>query len=158
MTIRDPYGSKFQARWVPRWHELDQSLRRGEIGQFLFFPADQPAPPDDRSLDVVGKEGAETQNASTDPWAAARLFYNQFLDEHTAVETRQARIIEIMHPQWGELASVDTGGLDYVFRFLDGTEWIVNAEEEPGVTYDCPQPPSSWELHVTLVDVGDLAS
>ncbi len=146
MTNRDQNASTCQARWVPRWHELDQSLRVGQVGNFLFFPQSRISDAEEsRAVDDAGNPS--TQGIED------LIFFNALIDGNTPIETRNARVIAIVHHELGTIESVDTNGLDYVFRFLDGAEWIVNAEEEPGVSYDCDNPPATWELRVTLADV-----
>ena len=49
---------------------------------------------------------------------------------------------------------VDTEGLDYIFYPVDGTEFVVNAEEDPGVIYDEEElVVDDWSVIVTLADV-----
>jgi hypothetical protein len=59
------------------------------------------------------------------------------------------------HPVLGELLRVDADGLDYIFFPVDGDEVVVNAEEEPGVTYDTSNEISEWSVIVKLTEVSE---
>jgi len=53
---------------------------------------------------------------------------------------------------------VDTDGLDYVFALANGEEVMVNAEEEPGQTYDDDCQIENWSVIVTLKEVSEPIS
>ena len=60
------------------------------------------------------------------------------------------------HSEFGPLNRVDTDGLDYIFYPMDGNEFVVNADEEPGAIYDDEDRGSKiddWSVVVTLSDV-----
>jgi hypothetical protein len=52
------------------------------------------------------------------------------------------KITDIRHPELGEIHKVDTCGLDYTITLADGTEIVVNAEEDPGKMYEGK--PGAW--------------
>ena len=128
-------SSKQTALWVPGWYELDQTLVLGENQKLWFFQT----PPED----IV-----------TDETTPDFIFFNQ-LDSTTNCQVRSARVIEMVHPQIGPLARIDTDGCDYLFFPIDGEEIVVNAEEEPGQVYDENIKIDQWMVHVTLEDVSD---
>ncbi len=127
-----------KAVWKPSWYEMDQSLTVGTPGKFWFF-----------------------QDMPTMEWEFVDpidlVFFNQ-LDSATNSEVRFARIDEIFHPVLGPLNRVDTDGLDYIFALANGTEIVVNAEEEPGQTYDDGLEIEDWSVLVTLTEISDPAS
>ena len=82
------------------------------------------------------------------------VFYNQ-LDSTKNCTVRYAKIVEMYHPQIGPLHRVDTDGLDYIFFPVDGEEIVVNAEEEPGSTYDGQVVVDDWSVFVKLADVSE---
>jgi hypothetical protein len=133
------------AIWTPGWYELDQSLALNQRQKYWFFQN----PP-----------VASTAEASVDESAGPirdLVFYNQ-LDSSTNCCVRYARIVEMYHPQLGPLQRVDTDGLDYIFTPVDGEEIIVNAEEDPGATYDPELSISDWSVLVKLSEVSDPMS
>lgn len=121
------------AIWTPGWYELDQTLVLGERQKYWFFQD----PPE------------ECRNRGSD---LDLVFYNQ-LDSTRNCVVRYAKIMEMSHPQLGPLLRVDTDGLDYIFFPVDGEEVVVNAEEEPGVTYNGDQEIEDWSVFVTLAEV-----
>lgn len=130
-----------RALWVPSWYELDQSLRSGDVGRFVFFQS-QPS--------WLGNT-----IASLPPdWLGdfSYVFFNQLLNA-TPWESRTARILSIQHPILGPLHSVDTYGLDYTFELQSGRSIVVNAEEEPGVCHDEDVSATQWNLMVELTDI-----
>ena len=48
----------------------------------------------------------------------------------------------IRHPELGEIRKVDTHGFDYTIILADGTEIVVNAEEDPGKMFEGK--PGAW--------------
>lgn len=128
-------ASQMTALWTPGWYELDQTLVLGERQKFWFFQT----PPEEclkitADLDLV--------------------FYNQ-LDSSKNCNVRYAKIVEMTHPQLGELLRVDTDGLDYIFFPVGGEEIVVNAEEEPGTTYDEGPEVSDWSVLVKLTEISE---
>lgn len=128
-------SSQKTALWTPGWYELDQTLVLGERQKFWFFQD----PPDEcrkvaDNLDLV--------------------FYNQ-LDSSKNCNVRYAKIVEMSHPELGELLRVDTDGLDYIFFPANGEEIVVNAEEEPGSTYGEGVEVADWSVLVKLEEVSE---
>jgi len=123
------------ALWTPGWYELDQTLVLGERQKYCFFQS----PPE------------ECLAASRD---IQLVFFNQ-LDSAQNCNVRYAKIVEMKHPQLGNLLRVDTDGLDYIFFPVNGEEIVVNAEEEPGVSYDGDVAVDDWSVIVTLEDVSE---
>lgn len=123
------------ALWTPGWYELDQSLVVGERQKFWFFQT----PPDE----------CKTLGENVD-----LVFYNQ-LDSTRNCTVRYAKVVEMHHPQLGQLLRVDTDGLDYIFFTTEGEEIVVNAEEEPGTTYQGNFDVDDWSVFVTLAEVSE---
>ena len=128
------------AIWTPSWYEMDQTLVVGMKSKFWFFqdkPSQQLA---DENFDFV--------------------FFNQ-LDSETNSEMRFASVAEIHHEVLGPLSRIDTDGLDYIFTTVDGEDIVVNAEEEPGKTYEGEFEVDDWTVVVSLLEVsepiGDVA-
>lgn len=127
-----PDTATHKAIWIPSWYELDQPLRVDTPGRFVFYrtcpswvdPASQGLEPD---FDLV--------------------FFNQLMDDQPW-DARQGRIVAIRHPQLGAVQSVDTYGLDYVFRLKNGQTLTVNAEENPGTSPDVSPAIRNWALTV----------
>jgi hypothetical protein len=114
------------ATWRPQWHQLDQGVAVGQTDRFWFHPQQSPG--------------------------EALRFFNSLPNSEASSEVRQACIVAIEHPELGPLTRIDTRGLDYVFYGVEGTEWIVNAEETPGLIYD-DKPVGDWAIQVQLRDV-----
>jgi hypothetical protein len=129
----DDTSSKY-ALWVPAWHELDQPLALGVRERFSFFKT----PPESYSQ-FGGDEF---------------VFFNQLLTEGNC-EVRVATIVSIEHPTLGPLQRIETEGLDYIFVRADGGEILVNAEEEPGVSYEPSLSATDWSVRVQLADVSE---
>lgn len=102
-----------RAAWVPGWYELDPSLEIGLAGDFVFWRV----VPD-------GLRGPEPLVLYNTLW--------QPKDAMIACGTIKA----IGHPELGAVRKVDTRGLDYTITLADGTELLVNAEEEPGKMWE----------------------
>jgi len=68
-------------------------------------------------------------------WKGENKFYNTLLHDGDYEELK-GTIISISHPILGDLNEIDTEGLDYTFILSNGEKIIVNAEEEPGKTFD----------------------
>lgn len=101
------------AAWVPGWYELDQPLEVGLTADFAFWR-------------VVPEELAGPEPL---------VFYNTLWHPEDAVVAR-GTISRIRHPVLGDVRKVDTRGLDYTITLADGTELLVNAEEEPGKLFE----------------------
>ena len=127
--------SNQHALWTPGWYELDQTLVVGERQKYWFFQT----PPEDCS-----KLGEDVD----------LVFYNQ-LDSTKNCTVRYSRIVEMHHPQLGQLLRVDTDGLDYIFFTVEGEEIVVNAEEEPGSTCETDLEVEDWSVFVTLSEVSE---
>lgn len=41
--------------------------------------------------------------------------------------------MSIRHPELGQIHSIDTSGLDYILKLVDGRVAMLNAEERPGM-------------------------
>jgi hypothetical protein len=102
-----------EVAWVPGWYELDPPLEVGLTDEFAFWRV----VPDHL-------RGAEPLVLYNTLWRPA--------DAVVATGT----IAAMRHPELGAVRKVDTRGLDYTITLADGTELIVNAEEEPGKLYE----------------------
>lgn len=130
-----PDPTEKYALWTPGWYELDQTLVIGERQKFWFFH-EPPAEcnPFTQAVDLV--------------------FFNE-LDSTKNCEVRYAKVLEIKHPQLGSLLRVDTDGLDYIFFPVEGEEVVVNAEENPGSTYESNVLIEDWSILVSLSEVSE---
>ena len=99
--------------WVPGWYALDPSLEVGLSAEFAFWRV----VPDH----LRGPERL--------------VLYNDLWHPQDAVVAR-GTIAAIRHPELGAIRKVDTRGLDYTLTLADGTELLVNAEEEPGQLFE----------------------
>lgn len=61
------------------------------------------------------------------------VLYNCIWHADDAVVAR-GTISALLHPEFGEVCIVNTRGLDYKITLMDGSDILVNAEEEPGFT------------------------
>jgi hypothetical protein len=102
-------GCMVVTAWVPGWYELDPWLEEGLTGDFAFW--------------LVVPEHLRGSEAL--------VLYNDLWRPEDAVFAR-GTIATIEHPELGVVRVVDTQGLDYTLHLADGTELLVNAEEEPG--------------------------
>lgn len=102
-------GRPAVAAWVPGWYELDQPLVVGMTAEFSFW----------RDVPELLR-GPEP------------LVFHNSLRHAGEVLVAWGTIGAIRHPELGEVARVDTRGLDYRIVLVDQTEILVNAEEEPG--------------------------
>lgn len=121
------------ALWVPGWYELDQPLCVGENGRLWFYQKPPRDLPDVESYDFV--------------------FFNQ-LSASANCQVRTAEVLSIEHPVLGNLARIDTDGLDYVFHPVDGVPIVVNAEEDPGCSNENAEI-LDWSVSVRLGDVSE---
>ena len=126
------------AIWTPGWYELDQTLTLGERQKFWFFHD----PPQAMIKDKLRPEF---------------VFFNQ-MSSFANCEVRYARIEEMSHPKLGRLQRIDTDGLDYIFVPVIGPEVAVNAEEDPGYTYDSQLDIEDWTVFVSLSEVSEPVS
>ncbi len=124
-------SATLKAIWMPSWYGMDQSLAVGVEDRFYFY-ADHSSIKSDEEVDL--------------------MFLNQTNAEDDG-QLRMAHVIEIYHKTLGSLARIDTNGLDYVFTTVDGTDVLVNAEEEPGNTYDTGLKVEDWSVVVSLTNV-----
>lgn len=123
------------AIWQPGWHRLDQSIEVGQLARFWFFPR---------------QDTADMQ---------CRLqFFNSTSSVETPVEIRTARIVSISHPELGSLSRIEADWLDYKFHGVNGEEFLVNADEEPGTLYTALEPIENWACEVILRDVSEPLS
>jgi hypothetical protein len=99
--------------WVPGWYELDPPLEVGLSAEFAFWRV----VPDH----LRGPERL--------------VLYNALWHPEDSVVAR-GTIAAIRHPELGAVRKVDTHGMDYTLTLLDGTELLVNAEEEPGKLFE----------------------
>ena len=121
------------AIWKPGWFELDQSLVVGVRGQFRFF-REKPSSLNGEDYDFV--------------------FFNQ-MDDIADSELRFAVVTGICHEVLGPLSRIEADGLDYVFATVDGECIVVNAEEEPGATYDGEFEVDDWSVIVQLDELSE---
>lgn len=154
MTTSAHPGIISTARWEPRWRRLDQSLQVGQHGRWWFYRTGE-------QHSGSGQTVHHPESGATNAGVPLQL-YNRLVSREYPNEVREATVIAIEHPWLGLLARVDTSGLDYVFRTLNGEEYFVNAEEDPGVVYDSPDlDVTDWSLTVTFQNLsrplGDLA-
>ena len=105
--------------WIPGWYELDPLLEVGLDDEFVFWR-------------VVPEHfyGIETL-----------VFYNAVWHPEDGVFA-SGKIAAIRHPELGEIRKIDTSGLDYTITLADGTDLMVNAEEDPGNMYEGR--PGNW--------------
>jgi hypothetical protein len=105
--------------WVPGWYELDPQLEVGLEGEFAFWRA---VPEHLR--------GPEEFVLYNDLWHPGDGMF------------ASGKITAIRHPELGEVRKVNTCGLDYAITLADGTEIVVNAEEDPGKMFEGK--PGAW--------------
>lgn len=172
MAASTPIKIVKRALWRPGWYQLDQSIRVGQFERFAFFApasstlAQRPASKlagEKSKRKSGGKKSAGRKQSSlpadlNSEYAGGPLdlqFFNRTITDQVHPLVRFARVLEIVHPKLGPLESVDTTGLDYIFKPVDGEGIFVNAEESPGEAYDLDQPIKDWSLIVTLDDVSE---
>ncbi len=110
-----------EVAWVPGWYELDPSLEVGQTDEFAFWRV----VPDH----LRGPESL--------------VLYNTLWSPRDVIVAR-GTIAAIWHPELGAVRKVDTRGLDYTIVLVDGSELIVNAEEEPGQL--CERVGEQWRV------------
>ncbi|MEM7454676.1 MAG: hypothetical protein AAF456_10030 [Planctomycetota bacterium] len=118
-----------RASWRPGWHELDQPVATGQMGEFEFF--------------------ADVPESMSDAGTFDLVFFNQ-LKSDTETRTCSAKVVAIEHPELGPLERIDTCGLDYIFVKGDGEQVVVDAEEDPGSTASNSVNVTDWSVVVTL--------
>lgn len=101
------------AAWVPGWYELDPLLEVGLADEFAFW--------------------REVPDHLRGP--EALVLYNTLWHPEDALVAR-GTITAIRHPELGSVRKIDTRGLDYTITLEDGSELLVNAEEEPGRLFE----------------------
>ncbi len=138
MTNQTEHPGELQfALWQPRWHRLDQSVCVGQSGRWWFYANS-------------GGAGEESDQSSL---ANLQLF-NRTVSAAAAPEVRSAIVVGIEHPVLGQLSAISTDGLDYVFRSSSGSEYIVNADEQPGTVYDMDDLlVDDWTVRVTFMNL-----
>jgi hypothetical protein len=57
-------------------------------------------------------------------------------------------MLEIRHPEFGAIRSIDTKGLEYTSTMTDGRIQKVDAEERPGLVHERKQPVADWRISV----------
>lgn len=136
MTVSTTHpGTIHTALWQPRWRRLDQSLDVGQHRRWWFYP---------------GRESG-TEGLARPSGHGQLVLFNRIASREFPSEVRSATLISIEHAELGLFARVDTEGLDYVFRTLGGREYIVNAEETPGLIYDENElAVDDWTLSLTF--------
>jgi hypothetical protein len=115
-----------RAAWVPGWYELDPSLEVGRAAEFAFW---RVVPEHLRGPEPL-------------------VLYNDLWRPEDAVMA-QGTIAAIQHPELGGVRAVDTRGLDYILTLEEGTQLLVNAEEEPGRLWE--QVAGEWVASVRKV-------
>lgn len=105
--------------WVPGWYELDPHLEVGLEDEFAFWR-------------VVPEHLRGPEEF---------VLYNDLLRPEDGVFA-SGKIVSIRHPELGDIRKVDTCGLDYTITLADGTEILVNAEEDPGKMFEGK--PGDW--------------
>ena len=135
MVNMHPTGQHIRAVWEPGWHRLDQSIEVDQRDRFWFDA-------------IQGSKSMDQKLA----------FFNRASSVETISEVRTARIVTIVHSTFGPLKKIDTAGMDYVFTAADGRQFIVNAEEEPGMIYDEELHVDDWKFEVALSDVSEPLS
>jgi len=123
-----------KAIWTPSWYEMDQTIAVGVKNKFWFFQETPEIDFNDEAYDLV--------------------FFNQ-LDSNSNSVVRFANIAEIFHESLGPMVRIDADGLDYIFTPVNGNDILVNAEEEPGKTYEDGVEIDEWSVMVTLVEVSE---
>jgi hypothetical protein len=98
---------------VPGWYELDPPLAVGVSDEFAFW---RTVPDHLRGPERL-------------------VLYNTLWHPEDAVVAR-GTITAIRHPELGAIREVNTRGLDYTITLADGTELLVNAEEDPGKLFE----------------------
>src|SRR5262249_48264741 len=101
-------GRPAVAAWVPGWYGLDRPLEVGVTAEFAFWRA-VPS-------HLRGPESLVLYNILWRPQ-----------DVIVACGT----IAAIRHRELGDVQKVDTRGLSYTITLIDGTELLVEAEEQP---------------------------
>lgn len=100
------------------WYELDQPIEIGQKDVFYLFKNTQPP-----------------------------KFYAGLFDK-TKAESAVGTVRNIIHPELGEITSIDTRGLDYTITLKSGVSFKVEAEQEPGVVYGYNIQPKEWTFIV----------
>lgn len=116
----------FSAEYELAWHELDQPIKVGEVST-LYFDRD----------------------------AVPLRFYDARLGDVPILE-RRCVIDAIDHPDLGQVAEIDTNGLDYTITLANGTAFLVEAEESPGYVYEFPIRPKRWVFTVKARVVDEI--
>jgi hypothetical protein len=113
LTINNWMAPMKRAAWVPGWYELDPPLSVGLSSEFAFWRV----VPDN----LVGPE--------------ALVVYNTLWHPEDAIVC-SGTIAAIYHPVFGAVQMIDTRGIDYTITLNNGTQLLVNAEEQPGKLFE----------------------
>ncbi|MBI3411051.1 MAG: hypothetical protein HY040_22180 [Planctomycetes bacterium] len=135
-----PSGERENVAWVPCWYELDQPLEVGQSGDFAFW-----------WLVPEHLRGPERL-----------VLCNDFSHSGNLLIAR-GTIAAIRHPELGAIRKINTRGLDYTITLADGTELLVNAEEDPGKLYErdgerwaeSPRVISNWRFVVEFESLSE---
>ncbi len=110
--------TRIQAVWYPSWYNLDQSLEVGKESEYALF----------RCVPEYLKEFGD------------HVFFNESYGvtwKPTDVRRVKAMVKSITNSVLGAILRIDTSErFDYTITLADGTELLVNAEEEPGKLYE----------------------
>lgn len=131
------------AAWIPGWYELDQPLEVGVEREFVFWR-------------VVPHYLSNSEGL---------VFYNTLWHEGDGV-FGTGRILRIRHLELGDIRNIDTRGLDYTITLVDGSELLVNAEEEPGKMFEgrpgdwteSKRVILDWQCEVTFEALSELST
>ena len=106
-------GTPALAIWTPEWYALDPPyLQVGLTEEFRFI-----------QCDPLGRENN-----------AALVFHTGMFSEF--LDSAWGTISTIHHSDFGAIYSIDASGLDYKISLVDGRDFLVNAEENPGKTLE----------------------
>lgn len=101
------------AVWIPGWYKLDPPLEVGLSDDFAFWR-------------LVPDYLSEQEPL---------VLYNTLWHPENALIAHDT-IAGIRQIDLGAIRKVDTRGLDYTITLADGTELLVNAEEQPGKLFE----------------------
>ena len=86
------------------------------------------------------------------------LYFANGLNSESYEREVKAEILKMTHPELGDIRGIITIGLDYCIYLSDGTVIIVNAEENPGETYDSHDVVSEWcfDVQIRIIEKTEL--
>lgn len=124
------------AIWHAYWYERDRPIWVGQIDDFAFYVTPPP---------FVKSDGPP-------------VFWHY--DDHLESYKQRLRILNIHHPELGQIQAIDTNGLDYTVTMKDGRMAKLEAEEQPGTVYllknndprdyDTPWMLNDWRFYVEV--------